>query len=92
MAVLDIASEFLSINGYDAITATDGKEAVRAFHEAKDSKRNVVAVILDLTVPGGMGGKDTIPLLRKIKHPHPGDRVQRLLQRSGDGQSPEVRI
>jgi two-component system cell cycle sensor histidine kinase/response regulator CckA len=64
--VLEVVSEFLSINGYDSMTAEDGEAAIQMFLAARDSGKNVVAVILDLTVPGGMGGKDTIQALRKI--------------------------
>jgi two-component system cell cycle sensor histidine kinase/response regulator CckA len=64
--VLDVVREFLRINGYDCLTAEDGAEAIQIFQEAKGTGKNIDAVILDLTVPGGMGGKDTIQALRKI--------------------------
>jgi CheY-like chemotaxis protein len=56
--------------GYDDIEfATDGIEAVKRYKAAREKGRPFDAVILDLTIPGGMGGEETIKELRKID-PH----------------------
>ncbi|MFZ0450712.1 MAG: PAS domain S-box protein [Desulfatiglandaceae bacterium] len=52
--------------GYEAELAKDGAEAIRMYKEAKESGNPYDAVILDLTIPGAMGGKDTIKQLREI--------------------------
>ncbi len=52
--------------GYFAITAKDGVDAIRILAEETESGRPFNAVILDLTIQGGMGGKETVSELRKI--------------------------
>jgi len=53
----------LSYMGYDVEFAREGREAVAIYRAAKESGEPFDAVILDLTVSGGMGGKETIELL-----------------------------
>lgn len=52
--------------GYEAEFARDGAEAVKMVKNAKAVEKLYDAVILDLTVPGGMGGKETIDKLLEI--------------------------
>ncbi len=52
--------------GYRAQTAADGEEAVAKFLRARQEGDPFAAVILDLTVPGGMGGKKTLEKLREL--------------------------
>ena len=52
--------------GYEITTVCDGAEAIREYQEARDKGRPYAAVIMDLTIPGGMGGKETIRALREI--------------------------
>jgi PAS domain S-box-containing protein len=56
----------LEMLGYESEAAKDGAEAIRMFKGAKESEKPYDAVILDLTVPGGMGGKETINKLLEI--------------------------
>jgi len=44
--------------GWQADTCADGREAVRRYGEALAAGQRYDAVIMDLTVPGGMGGKE----------------------------------
>lgn len=63
-AVREVTGAMLTHIGYDVEFATDGREAIALYREAKQSDNPFDAVILDLTVQGGMGGKDAIqPLL-----------------------------
>ncbi len=64
--VREIASDILKFFGYEVESCSDGREAVERFRTARDSKAPFDAVILDLTVPGGMGGKEAAPLLLEI--------------------------
>jgi two-component system cell cycle sensor histidine kinase/response regulator CckA len=48
------------------MTVPDGTEAIREYQEAIKSGIPFDAVIMDLTIPGGMGGKETIRRLREI--------------------------
>jgi nitrogen-specific signal transduction histidine kinase/CheY-like chemotaxis protein len=52
--------------GVEVTTTADGAEAVQEFSLAWKSGRPYHLVIFDLTVPGGMGGKDAIIAVRKI--------------------------
>jgi PAS domain S-box-containing protein len=52
--------------GYESNFAKNGAEAVEMYKRAKEAERPYVAVILDLTVPGGMGGKEAIKNLLEI--------------------------
>jgi PAS domain S-box-containing protein len=64
-----LAGELLSYLGYEVDFALDGGEAVKRYKQAMNSKKPFDAVILDLTVKGGMGGKEAIQKLAKID-PH----------------------
>ncbi len=44
----------------------NGQEAIERFIEAQEAGQAFDAVILDLTVPGGMGGKEALENLLKI--------------------------
>lgn len=52
--------------GYEADSASNGSQAIEKFIRAKESGQTFDAVILDLTVPGGMGGKETMERLLEI--------------------------
>ncbi len=56
----------ISSLGYDVDLVTEGSEAVKAFRKAQKEGNPFDVIILDLTIPGGMGGEDTIAKLRKI--------------------------
>lgn len=62
--------------------AVDGAEAVRKFREAREAKRPFDVVLMDLTVPGGMGGREALDQLRKI------DPLVRAIVSSGYSQDP----
>jgi CheY-like chemotaxis protein/anti-sigma regulatory factor (Ser/Thr protein kinase) len=65
--MLDIIDEVLKIMGYTVIRARNGDEVIRLFTEAEKTSKPFLACILDLTIPGGMGGKETAIEIRKIK-------------------------
>mgnify|MGYP001098699542 CR=1 FL=1 len=64
--IRNLLDRMLDSIGYEVTLATDGVEAIELYREAKDSGRPYDAVILDLTVPGGMGGKVAIQRLKEI--------------------------
>jgi PAS domain S-box-containing protein len=55
--------------GYDVELARDGREAVNLYREAKEKGCPFSAVILDMNVPGGMGGREAMKELLSID-PH----------------------
>ncbi|MEW6236530.1 MAG: transporter substrate-binding domain-containing protein [Candidatus Omnitrophota bacterium] len=65
-SIQDVVRQMLEHLGFETDAADDGKEAVERYKKAYDSGRPFGAVILDLTIPGGMGGKETIEKLREI--------------------------
>lgn len=65
-SILKMAGRMLNRMGYDTVFATDGTQAVKLFSDAYQSVNPFNLVILDLTIPGGMGGAQVIPELLKI--------------------------
>ena len=53
-----VVSRMLEIMGYDVVAAADGNEALRFYIEAAESGSRFDAVILDLSVHEGMGGRE----------------------------------
>lgn len=56
--ILELAAEMLTHLGYQATTCADGAQAVRLYQEAFQSGQPFAAVLMDLTIPGGVGGKE----------------------------------
>ena len=52
--------------GYTFELAVDGAEAVATFERAREAGRPFDAAIVDLTLPGGMGGVEILEALRAI--------------------------
>ena len=52
--------------GYEVIAAKDGQEAISLFTQFIKEGKSFSLAILDLTIPGGMGGLETMAELRKI--------------------------
>jgi two-component system cell cycle sensor histidine kinase/response regulator CckA len=52
--------------GYEVGFARDGTEAIELWGRARESHQSYDAVIMDLTIPGGMGGQETIQKLLEI--------------------------
>ncbi len=65
-AILDFLTHLLFSLGYSVVSAKDGNEAVQIFKEKMNSGEKFKAIMLDLTVPGKMGGEETIKEIRKI--------------------------
>jgi CheY-like chemotaxis protein len=58
--VRNMAQAMIQTLGYEVNLAAQGEEAVEMYKKAKEMNLPFHAVILDLTVPGGKGGKQTI--------------------------------
>ncbi len=61
-------AEILRAHGFRVETAESGERALELFKKALEENDPFDLVILDLTVPGGMGGKELLPKLREL-HP-----------------------
>lgn len=64
--VRDVVGDLLKILGYEVEFASDGLELTDLYREAKDSGQPFDAVIMDLTVPGGMGGEESVRKLLEM--------------------------
>lgn len=64
--VRKVTGRMLGSNGYEVSFAGDGAEALELYKESIKSGQKFDVVILDLTVPGGMGGRKTIKKLLEI--------------------------
>jgi PAS domain S-box-containing protein len=52
--------------GYSCICANDSFQAVGLFKKAFSENQQITGIILDLTIPGGIGGRETLIEIRKI--------------------------
>jgi CheY-like chemotaxis protein len=57
--IRDIAQTMLTHLGYTVRTCTKGEETIKFYKESLESETPFWAVILDLTIPGGLGGLET---------------------------------
>lgn len=64
--IRETAGQMLRHIGYTVEFAAEGAEAVEMYKRAQASGRPFDIVIMDVTVPGGMGGKEAIGKLLEI--------------------------
>jgi len=81
-SIRNMTSAFMSRLRLECELAVDGAEAVRKFQEARAANQPFDVVLMDLTVPGGMGGREAMEQLRKI------DPNVRAIVSSGYSQDP----
>jgi len=79
-----VVCRMLESAGYQAYAGKDGVEAVWIYRKAKECGKTFDAVILDLNVPRGMGGKETIRAL------HAMEPDVRAIVMSGDSTDPAI--
>jgi PAS domain S-box-containing protein len=65
-AILRSASEMLKRFGYDVVPVRDGENGIRSYREARAAGVPFDAVIMDLTIRGGKGGKEIVQELKAI--------------------------
>jgi len=68
-SICRMVEDALTQFGYEVTTVADGQAAIDRFAESLAQGKTFDAILLDLTIPGGMGGKDAIQHLRKLD-PH----------------------
>jgi len=64
--IQDLTTEMLESFGYTVDCAVDGNEAIEKYVSAEKSGNPFDVVIMDLTIPGGMGGKEAVKELLAI--------------------------
>ena len=64
--ILDVTNEVLRFLGYDVMFAREGAAAIEMYKKEKQNGTPFDVVILDLSVPEGMDGKETIARLKEF--------------------------
>lgn len=62
----DVAQSQLTALGHEAVIVSDGEQAIQSYQEQQENGVPVNLVIMDLTVPGGMGGLEATEKLLQI--------------------------
>ncbi|MDO9326177.1 MAG: response regulator [Methanoregula sp.] len=62
-AILSATGEMLKFLGYEVVVAYHGDAAIEIFRNALSAGAPFDAAILDITIPGGMGARETMPRL-----------------------------
>ncbi len=58
--ILQVTGAILLQLGYDVVEAKNGEEAIKIYKKSVVENQTIDVIIMDLTIPGGMGGKDAI--------------------------------
>ncbi len=64
--IREILGEMLTVLGYNPKFTNDCSEAIKLYKESLESGEKIDAVILDLTIPGDIGGNETLKKLLDI--------------------------
>jgi PAS domain S-box-containing protein len=64
--IRDIAVTMLTYLGYEVSTCASGEKAVELYKTSMESGTPFLAVIMDLTIPGGLGGKEAAEQIRAL--------------------------
>jgi two-component system cell cycle sensor histidine kinase/response regulator CckA len=81
----DITRQMLMYLGYDVIVVADGKEAIQLYRDAFEEGKTFHAVIMDLNIPNGMGGREAVKEVMQI------DADARILVASGYSSDPIIK-
>jgi PAS domain S-box-containing protein len=65
-AIRNLAVRMLTRLGHEVETVDDGSAALERYAQALETDKPFDAVLLDLVVPGGMGGRETIGRLSEV--------------------------
>ena len=52
--------------GYNVATTSNGYDAINLVRKSRENNSLYKAIIMDLTVPGGMGGKEAIGRIKEL--------------------------
>ncbi len=80
--VCDMVGEMLKHLGYEVMLTRDGAEAVNAYRIAQERGRPFDVVLMDLTVPEGMGGAEAVKKILKL------DSQAKVIVSSGYSEDP----
>ncbi len=83
--VRTVVETLLRKSGYTPVSVSNGREAIEQYAKAVTLGQPFVAAILDLTIPGGMGAKETVIEIREI------DPAAKVIAFSGYSNDPILR-
>lgn len=61
-----MTKKMLELSGHEVLLAKNGVEAIKIYNEYLQKGSAIDVIIMDLTIPGGMGGKETVIEILKI--------------------------
>ena len=64
--IRSIFKQMLERFGHEVLLVENGHEAIELYNEYYKSNRSIDIIIMDLTIPGGMGGKDAVQEILRI--------------------------
>lgn len=64
--IRDVVADMLDMLGYECVTCENGQQACSLYKQALEAGCPFSAVIMDMTIPGGMGGVETMAQIRLI--------------------------
>lgn len=64
--ILKMTQQMLTILGHEVLLAQNGHEAIELYNAYYKDQKAIDLVIMDLTIPGGMGGQDTVVEILRI--------------------------
>ncbi len=70
-ALLKTMKFMLTSFGYEVICHQEGSKLTEFYQQALADNLKIKAMIFDLTIPGGMGGKETVAQIRKLNQEIP---------------------
>lgn len=56
-SIRDLVSSMLTYLGYEVTTCANGEDAIKLYRASMEAGKPYLTVIMDLTIPGGLGGK-----------------------------------
>lgn len=83
-AICEITGILLKKLGYDPTIAVTGEEALAEYKKGRENGNPHDVIILDLTIPGGIGGREVISIIRE------SDPDVKVLVSSGDLSDPAI--
>ena len=83
-SIRDLFQQTLTLLGYKVDMAEDGAEAIELYRRYMNTEQQFNVIIMDLTVPGGMGGADAVQEILKI------DNNAKVIVSSGDSHDPAM--
>lgn len=64
--IRELLKTMLTRSGHEVVTAENGEEAIRLYMEATKNNNDFDLVVMDLTIPGGMGGEKAVKEIHTI--------------------------